>query len=156
MDATSTPTLVRQRDIVAGSVDAEAVYGQYEALRACRAVELLGRVFHGSASAGAYVALAAGHPAAQSNLGNDAKQPLKKMIHLGSSDYAGLNRHPRVIDAAVKALQRFGNGSTGGRLLNGTTELHVQLEQRLAAFVGMEDALTYNSGYCANLSARER
>jgi glycine C-acetyltransferase len=135
------PAGLRNRDLIAGFSGAEHIYDQYRALADSFDIELIGRVFHPPSEKAAHVSLA--H--------SDATQS-KTVINLGSSDYAGLNRHPRIIKAAAKALEKFGNGSTGGRLLNGTTELHLQLEQKLAAFLGMEDALTYNSGYCANLS----
>jgi glycine C-acetyltransferase len=143
---TGADSCLRNRDLVAGSPDAEHVYEQYLNLAETRDIELLGRVFHASSERSAHVSLASSGSA-----GNAASRP-KTVINLGSSDYAGLNRHPRIIKAATQALRAFGNGSTGGRLLNGTTELHLQLEQKLAVFLGMEDALTYNSGYCANLS----
>lgn len=146
MEAVVTLSRERRRDIAQGFAEAEAVQLQHRALVESQGITLLGRVFHGSDALSPQVALA---PA---DVQHDPALAPQPMIHLGSSDYAGLNRHPRVVSAAMQALRSFGNGSTGGRLLNGTTELHVALERRLARFVGMEDALTYNSGYCANLA----
>lgn len=76
----------------------------------------------------------------------------QKLIHLGSYNYAGLNDHPSVINAAQEALQKYGVTTSGVRLLNGTTDLHLAFEQRLAKFLGFEDVVTYSSGFSANIS----
>jgi glycine C-acetyltransferase len=143
----SCPAVQRTRDITSGHPAAENVIREYESLSQSGEAELLGRIFHGTVGPLPAVSFAdTPNPTPRSS------QLPRGMINLGSSDYAGLNDHPRVLEAAAKALYRFGNSSTGGRLLNGTTELHVRLEQRLAAFLDAEAAITYNSGYCANLS----
>lgn len=74
-------------------------------------------------------------------------------IDLASNDYLGLSRHPQVIEAGVEALRIWGVGSTGSRLVTGNTELHEELEQELATFMGAESALVFSSGYTANLGA---
>ncbi len=74
-------------------------------------------------------------------------------IMLGSNNYLGLTGDQRVIDGARDALERFGTGLTGSRLLNGTTPLHLELEQEIAAWMGTEDALVFTTGHQANLSA---
>lgn len=74
-------------------------------------------------------------------------------IDLASNDYLGLSRHPQVIEAGVEALRIWGAGSTGSRLVTGNTELHEELEQELATFMGAESALLFSSGYTANLGA---
>lgn len=74
-------------------------------------------------------------------------------IDLASNDYLGLSRHPQVIEAGVEALRIWGAGSTGSRLVTGNTELHEELEQELATFMGTESALAFSSGYTANLGA---
>lgn len=74
-------------------------------------------------------------------------------IDLASNDYLGLSRHPQVIEAGVEALRIWGAGSTGSRLVTGNTELHEELEQELATFMGVESALVFSSGYTANLGA---
>ncbi|CPS13003.1 8-amino-7-oxononanoate synthase [Mycobacteroides abscessus subsp. bolletii] len=74
-------------------------------------------------------------------------------IDLASNDYLGLSRHPQVIEAGVEALRIWGAGSTGSRLVTGNTELHEELEQELATFMGTESALVFSSGYTANLGA---
>ncbi|OMI36354.1 aminotransferase class I/II-fold pyridoxal phosphate-dependent enzyme, partial [Streptomyces sparsogenes] len=75
------------------------------------------------------------------------------VLDLASNDYLGLVRHPRVVRAAADAALRWGAGATGSRLVTGTTELHTELEEELAAFCGAEAALVFSSGYAANLAA---
>ena len=76
-----------------------------------------------------------------------------RLMDLAGNDYLGLARHPAVVAAAVDAVQQYGAGATGSRLVTGTTSLHVQLEKALADFVGAEAALVFSSGYAANLGA---
>ncbi|MCD0448166.1 8-amino-7-oxononanoate synthase [Actinocorallia sp. API 0066] len=75
------------------------------------------------------------------------------LVDLASNDYLGLSRDPRLIDGAVRALHEYGTGSTGSRLVTGTTRLHDELDRRLAAFCGTASGLTFSSGYLANLGA---
>ncbi|MFI0452617.1 8-amino-7-oxononanoate synthase [Actinomadura sp. 6N118] len=75
------------------------------------------------------------------------------LIDLASNDYLGLSRDPRLIEGAVAAAREWGTGSTGSRLVTGTTELHAELDRRLAAFTGSPAGLTFSSGYLANLGA---
>jgi 8-amino-7-oxononanoate synthase len=75
----------------------------------------------------------------------------KHRIMLGSNNYLGLTHHPRVLEAAGKALHRYGAGCTGSRFLNGTLDLHEQLETELARFLGKEACLVFSTGYQANL-----
>jgi 8-amino-7-oxononanoate synthase len=70
---------------------------------------------------------------------------------LAGNDYLGLSKDPRVVQGAVDAVRRWGAGSTGSRLVTGTTALHAELEAELAAFCGAEAALVFSSGYAANL-----
>ncbi|WP_433663533.1 8-amino-7-oxononanoate synthase [Nocardia sp. CA-128927] len=74
-------------------------------------------------------------------------------IDLASNDYLGLVRHREVIDGAIEAVRRWGAGSTGSRLVTGTTVEHELLETELAEFVGAEAGLVFASGYAANLGA---
>src|SRR5687767_14526810 len=74
-------------------------------------------------------------------------------IMLGSNNYLGLTGDPRVKDAARAALDRYGTGLTGSRFLNGTLDLHLELERELADWMGSEDALVYTTGYLANTGA---
>ena len=75
----------------------------------------------------------------------------KRRIMLGSNNYLGLTVHPEVIEAAVKATERYGTGCSGSRFLNGTLDLHVQLEQELADFLGKEAVVTFSTGFQSNL-----
>lgn len=75
----------------------------------------------------------------------------KEVVMLGSNNYLGLTTDPRVKQAAAEALERHGTSVTGSRFLNGTLELHLELERRLAEFVGMEAALVFSTGYQTNL-----
>ncbi|PTH86014.1 8-amino-7-oxononanoate synthase [Streptomyces sp. A244] len=75
------------------------------------------------------------------------------LLDLASNDYLGLARHPEVTEGAARAARDWGGGSTGSRLVTGTTELHVELERELADFCGFEAALVFSSGYAANLAA---
>ena len=75
----------------------------------------------------------------------------RELVMLGSNNYLGLTSHPEVKDAAAMALAFYGTGCAGSRLLNGTLELHLELEQRLAEFTGREAALTFATGFQVNL-----
>jgi len=83
--------------------------------------------------------------------GTEAMADGRRLIMIGSNNYVGLTAHPKVKQAAIEALQRFGPSCTGSRFLNGTLALHEELEGRLARFVGMEDALVFSTGYQTNL-----
>jgi 8-amino-7-oxononanoate synthase len=75
----------------------------------------------------------------------------RELIMLGSNNYLGLTNHPEVKEAAAVALAIYGTGCAGSRLLNGTLDVHVQLEERLAQFMGREAALTFATGFQVNL-----
>jgi 8-amino-7-oxononanoate synthase len=77
----------------------------------------------------------------------------RKVLMFGSNDYLGLTTHPKVIDAAVEAVRRYGAGCSGSRLLNGTLDLHVEVEARLAALVRKEAAMIFGTGFQANYAA---
>src|SRR3989449_11726153 len=74
-----------------------------------------------------------------------------RMIMLGSNNYLGLANDPRVKEAAVAAVRKYGSSCAGSRLLNGTLDLHVRLEERLAEFVRQPAAVTFTTGYQVNL-----
>lgn len=74
----------------------------------------------------------------------------KKVLMFGSNSYMGLTYDKRIVDAAVKAVQKYGTGCAGSRFLNGTLDIHVQLEHELADFVGKDDALVYSTGFTVN------
>ncbi len=71
----------------------------------------------------------------------------KKKIMAGSNNYLGLTGHPLVIEAAIKAIEKYGTGCSGSRYLTGTLDLHIELEERLAKFFGSESVLLFSTGY---------
>ncbi len=77
----------------------------------------------------------------------------KRVIMLGSNNYLGLANHPEVKAAAREALERYGTGTAGSRFLNGTMDLHVRLEERLAEFMQREAAITFSTGFQVNLGS---
>jgi len=74
-----------------------------------------------------------------------------RLIMIGSNNYLGLTTHPKVRQAAIEATERYGTSCTGSRFLNGTLELHLELERRLAEYVGTEAALVFSTGYQTNV-----
>src|SRR3954453_22678394 len=77
----------------------------------------------------------------------------RETIMLGSNNYLGLTTDERVKQAARDALEHYGTGLTGSRLLNGTIPLHVELERELAEWMGTEDVIVFTTGYQSNLGA---
>ncbi|WP_321517252.1 serine palmitoyltransferase [uncultured Bacteroides sp.] len=75
----------------------------------------------------------------------------RKVLMFGSNSYLGLTNHPKVIEAAIEATKKYGTGCAGSRFLNGTLDLHLELEKELAEFVGKEDAIIYSTGFQVNL-----
>ncbi len=75
----------------------------------------------------------------------------KKVLMFGSNSYLGLTNHPRIKEAAIEAVRKYGTGSAGSRFLNGTLDIHIQLENELAQFVGKDEALVYSTGFQVNL-----
>ena len=75
----------------------------------------------------------------------------KRRIMLGSNNYLGLTTHPEIIEAGIKAFEKYGSGCSGSRFLNGTLEMHLELEAELAEFVGKEAAVTFSTGFQSNL-----
>ena len=74
----------------------------------------------------------------------------RKVLMFGSNDYLDLITHPKVKEAAVQAVKKYGSGCSGSRLLNGTLDIHIKLEEELAAFVHKEEALIFGTGFQAN------
>lgn len=72
------------------------------------------------------------------------------VLMFGSNAYTGLTGDDRIIQAGIKAMQKYGSGCAGSRFLNGTLDLHIQLEKELAQFIGKEDALCYSTGFTVN------
>ncbi len=85
------------------------------------------------------------------NEGTEAVFRGHRLIMCGSNNYLGLTTHPKVRQAALDAIQRYGTSCTGSRFLNGTLEMHEQLEHELAAWVGKEASLVFSTGMQANL-----
>jgi 8-amino-7-oxononanoate synthase len=75
----------------------------------------------------------------------------RRVIMLGSNNYLGLTNHPEIKEAAVKALREYGTGTAGSRFLNGTLDIHVELEERLADFMKRDAALCFSTGFSVNL-----
>ncbi len=75
----------------------------------------------------------------------------KRVIMIGSNNYLGLTNHPRVKEAAIKAVEKYGSGCAGSRFLNGNLEIHEELEKKLAKFLRKEAALVFATGYQTNL-----
>ena len=91
------------------------------------------------------------HPI-ESNHGPEVMMEGLRRIMLGSNNYLGLTMCQEVIEAGIHALEKYGSGCSGSRLLNGTLDIHQQLEKELASFLGKEEALTFGTGYQTNLS----
>ncbi len=75
----------------------------------------------------------------------------KRRIMLGSNNYLGLTIHPEIIEAGIKAFERYGSGCSGSRFLNGTLEMHLELEAELAKFLRKEMVITFSTGFQSNL-----
>src|SRR5690554_7199529 len=79
----------------------------------------------------------------------------EKVLMFGSNNYMGLTGDPRVKEAAVAATKKYGTGCSGSPFLNGTLDIHVRLQKKLAAFLGKEDTLLFSTGFLANLRSEE-
>lgn len=75
----------------------------------------------------------------------------QRLVMLGSNNYLGLTNHPKVKEAAIKAIEKYGTGCAGSRFLNGTMDIHEELEEKLADFMGKEAAVTFATGFQVNL-----
>jgi len=75
----------------------------------------------------------------------------RKVLMFGSNAYLGLTNHPKVKEAAIAAIKKYGTGMAGSRHLNGTLDIHIELEKKLAEFVGKEEAMMYSTGFQVNL-----
>jgi 8-amino-7-oxononanoate synthase len=74
----------------------------------------------------------------------------KSVLMFGSNSYLGLTNHPRLKEGAIKAIEKYGTGCAGSRFLNGTLDIHIELEERLARLVGKAEALVYATGFTVN------
>ncbi|WP_118950894.1 serine palmitoyltransferase [Taibaiella helva] len=77
----------------------------------------------------------------------------KRVLMFGSNSYLGLTNHPKITEAAIEATRKYGTGCAGSRFLNGTLDIHEELERRLAAYVGKEAAVIFSTGFQVNLGA---
>jgi 8-amino-7-oxononanoate synthase len=75
----------------------------------------------------------------------------KKVLMFGSNSYLGLTNHPKIKEASKAAIQKYGTGCAGSRFLNGTLDIHLELERKLAAYVGKEAAVLFSTGFQVNL-----
>ena len=75
----------------------------------------------------------------------------KRVLMFGSNSYLGLTNHPKIKEASKKAIDKYGTGCAGSRFLNGTLDIHIELENRLAKFVGKEAAVLFSTGFQVNL-----
>ncbi len=85
------------------------------------------------------------------NEGTEVDYQGHRLVMCGSNNYLGLTTHPKVREAAIEAIRKYGTSNTGSRFLNGTLRLHKELEEELADFVGKEAALVFSTGYQTNL-----
>jgi 7-keto-8-aminopelargonate synthetase-like enzyme len=83
--------------------------------------------------------------------GTEAVYQGRRLLMFGSNNYLGLTTHPKVREAAIEAIKRYGTSCTGSRFLNGTLTMHEQLEHELAEWVGKPAALVFSTGYQTNL-----
>lgn len=74
-----------------------------------------------------------------------------RLVMVGSNNYLGLTHHPKVVQASIDAIRKYGSGCTGSRFLNGTLDLHVELERRLASFFRRDGCITFSTGFQTNL-----
>jgi 8-amino-7-oxononanoate synthase len=77
----------------------------------------------------------------------------KKLLMFGSNSYLGLTNHPKVKEAAARAVQKYGTGCAGSRFLNGTLDIHLECESRISKFVGKEASILFSTGFQANQGA---
>src|ERR1700710_27896 len=75
----------------------------------------------------------------------------KRVLMFGSNSYLGLTSHPKIKEASKKAIDKYGTGCAGSRFLNGTLDIHIELEQRLADYVGKEASVLFSTGFQVNL-----
>ena len=85
-----------------------------------------------------------------SHQGTEVMMSGKKVLMFGSNAYTGLTYDQRIIDDSIEATKKYGTGCAGSRLLNGTLDIHVQLEKELAAFLGKDEALCFSTGFTVN------
>jgi 8-amino-7-oxononanoate synthase len=75
----------------------------------------------------------------------------KRVLMFGSNSYLGLTNHPKIKEASIEAIRKYGSGCAGSRFLNGTLDIHIELEEKLAKYVGKEEAMVYSTGFQVNV-----
>ncbi|MDC9588174.1 pyridoxal phosphate-dependent aminotransferase family protein [Xenorhabdus sp. XENO-10] len=132
------------RNIARSNDYLQGIVARYDHFISDGKMDMVGRVFHSIPSKNVSVSY--------SPTSSDSKYT-REVLHLGSYNYSGLNGHQQIIESSIDAIHRYGTTSSGVRLLNGTSDLHLEMEQRLAKFLGVEEVITFSSGFCANLAA---
>ncbi|MBN2417534.1 pyridoxal phosphate-dependent aminotransferase family protein [bacterium] len=89
----------------------------------------------------------------QSGPGSEVIIGGRELIMIGSNNYLGLTGHPKVLEAAIHAIKKYGSGCTGSRYLNGTLDIHMELEERLAAFMKRDAVVCFSTGHQSNQGA---
>ncbi|MDC9598363.1 aminotransferase class I/II-fold pyridoxal phosphate-dependent enzyme [Xenorhabdus anantnagensis] len=132
------------RNIARSNDYLQGIIARYDHFISAGKMDMVGRVFHSIPCKNVSVSYSPTSP--------DSKYA-REVLHLGSYNYSGLNGHQQIIESSINAIHRYGTTSSGVRLLNGTSDLHLEMEQRLAKFLGVEEVITFSSGFCANLAA---
>ena len=135
--------VISSRSIVNGNNELKEIVARYDNFVENGNFDVLARVFHSMPTTNAIVSY---NPCKMNS-------ERKNVIHLGSYNYSGLNGNPNIINSAIEAIKKYGTTSSGVRLLNGTTDLHLEMEKRLACFLGVEEVITFSSGLAANFAA---
>lgn len=136
----------RNRDLIVGSTYARSLMQTHDWLTSTGHFSVLRRPYRGHPGKTVIASLSGQHGQPEPS------SVFRKLVHLGSYNYSGLNDRLEIRTVAIKAINDYGLSTSGVRLLNGTNELHLELEHRLAKFLGMEACLTYSSGFSANVS----
>jgi len=140
------PRVLRQRDITSQSEILKNAFSRIENIISDNKIEIIGRVFHGIPRKNTTVSM-------NTYYSDDRDAKITDVLHLGSYNYAGLNGHPEIIARSIAAVEKYGTTTSGVRLLNGTSEVHLELEKRLADFLQVDEVITFSSGFSANIAA---
>jgi glycine C-acetyltransferase len=143
-------TNLKINDLTSGSRTCKFILSRYIKYKQRGYSALVSRIFHGVPSKNARVSYNTVEFQDSSNA--KCSNEIKTVLHLGSYNYSGLNGKPEIIDAAKTALDNYGTTTSGVRLLNGTSQLHIELEAKLAKFLRYDSVVTYSSGFAANLA----
>lgn len=139
-----------EKDLTLGNKKCKFLLNRYSKYRSRGYGKMVSRIFYGTPSKRSMVSYNTVEFQDANNIEESKAQPV---LHLGSYNYSGLNGHPEIVAAAKAALDEYGTTTSGVRLLNGTSCLHLELEKRLAQFLGYDSVISYSSGFSANLAA---